>query len=327
MGGNERLSGEDGIPMASGQERVFSDLKVVSVSSDVEARIKNCSWWFFLDQMTMVQWSVLEMAIDVSEIKKSSKSARNCYQTKMKPCPFAISDEWYVLTVKYRRSSDELDLAEDDGWMKEFEGWRAGNKFGGYFMILVSINALATSSYVLFRRGSYYFTGSISWWRYYPTSAVSLDVFHGSSVLPELLACLGPFYVIWFMPLWKFSLESVDCLGDYQGFTLGAILLAWCCLRFHVIRDCYGLKDRDDDTRIFSSLNIGCGGYVLPVGHLPNLSRAACVRGRFCSDHVEIVLDFMGLGDSSLPSFFKPFLQCANLEMDDVFSTFVVRSL
>ncbi|KAK8520105.1 hypothetical protein V6N12_004067 [Hibiscus sabdariffa] len=91
--------------------------KVVSVSSDVEARIENCSWWFFLDQMTMVQWSVLEMAIDVSEIK-FSKSVRNCYQTKMKPCPFAISDEWYVLAVKHRRSSDELDLAKDDGWKK-----------------------------------------------------------------------------------------------------------------------------------------------------------------------------------------------------------------
>ncbi|KAK8570546.1 hypothetical protein V6N13_032163 [Hibiscus sabdariffa] len=57
---------------------------------------------------------------------------------------------------------------------------------------------------------------------------------------------------------------------------------------------------------------------VLQIKILPNLSRVVCVREGFCSDHIGIVFAFMGIGDPSLPGFFKPFLHCAILERDDV---------
>ncbi|KAK8704541.1 hypothetical protein V6N13_048163 [Hibiscus sabdariffa] len=70
----------------------------------------------------MVQLSALEMAIEVSGIKKFYKFVRTCYQTNLKSYPFAISDEWNVLASKHRRFSSEFDLAKGDGWLKEIEG-------------------------------------------------------------------------------------------------------------------------------------------------------------------------------------------------------------
>ncbi|KAK8572574.1 hypothetical protein V6N12_028627 [Hibiscus sabdariffa] len=101
---NEQLCREAGIPMTSGQPRKY--------------RRRLC-----VDQSTMVQLSALEMAIEVSGIKKFYKFVRTCYQTNLKSYPFAISDEWNVLASKHRRFSSEFDLAKGDGWLKEIEGW------------------------------------------------------------------------------------------------------------------------------------------------------------------------------------------------------------
>ncbi|KAK9020655.1 hypothetical protein V6N11_010672 [Hibiscus sabdariffa] len=107
-GGNERPRGQARAPMTRGQDDSFPP--------NVKVSIENRFWWLLADLSTMVQWSVLEMACEVSGIKKASKSVSTSSQMMLKLCSLAISDEWNVLAVKHHLSSSTGSCKSDGVW-------------------------------------------------------------------------------------------------------------------------------------------------------------------------------------------------------------------